>query len=64
MNTSNISVTIPKGSFSGGISAFGIASAVFRKEGVHFSDIRNFRLYHSIRGAIIKAVKQVTDSGV
>ena len=36
MNTSNISVTIPKGSFSGGISAFGIASALFsaKKESI------------------------------
>ena len=37
---------------------------VFRRDGVHFSDIGNFRLYRSIRGAVIKAVKQVTDGGV
>ena len=37
---------------------------VFRRDGVHLSDIGSFRLYRSIRGAVIRAVKQVTDGSV
>ena len=32
---------------------------VFRQDGVHLSDIGNFRLFRSIRGAIFRAVSRV-----
>ena len=36
---------------------------VFRGDGVHFNDLRNYKLWRSVRGAVFLALKGINGRG-